>query len=173
MRRDLRVCFVGDSFVAGAGDETALGWVGRVTASAWHRGVALTAYNLGVRRDTSADLRRRAQPEILARLLGAGDAQAVLFSFGANDCTFEDEMPRVPPAASEENAAALLGWAATRWTTLMVGAPPVVHEAAHDARVAALSARLAGLCAALEVPCLDTHTPPLGDPGLAQRRGAR
>ena len=27
MIRDLRICFVGDSFVAGTGDETALGWV--------------------------------------------------------------------------------------------------------------------------------------------------
>ena len=38
MIHDLRICFVGDSFVAGTGDETALGWVGRVTATAWHRG---------------------------------------------------------------------------------------------------------------------------------------
>ncbi|MDO9707331.1 GDSL-type esterase/lipase family protein [Paracraurococcus lichenis] len=159
MSRDLRICFVGDSFVAGAGDETALGWVGRVTASAWHRGVGLTAYNLGVRRDTSADLRRRAEAEVLARLLGAGDAQAVVFSFGANDCTLEDEMPRVPPEVTEENAAALLGWAAARWPVLMVGPPPLAHDAGHDARVAALSDRLGGLCAALDVPFLATHAP--------------
>ena len=143
MIRDLRICFVGDSFVAGAGDETALGWVGRVTAAAWQRGVGLTAYNLGVRRDTSADLRRRTEAEVLARLLGAGTVQAVVFSFGANDCTLEDEMPRVPPEVTEENAAALLGWAAARWPVLMVGPPPLLHDAAHDARVAALSGRLA------------------------------
>ena len=159
MIRDLRICFVGDSFVAGTGDEAALGWVGRVTASAWHRGEGFTAYNLGVRRDTSADLRRRAEPEILARLLGAGTAQAVVFSFGANDCTLEDDMPRVPPEASEENAAALLGWAAARWPVLMVGPPPLAHDAAHDARAAALSARLAALCEAMDLPCLEAHAP--------------
>jgi acyl-CoA thioesterase I len=157
MIRDLRICFVGDSFVAGAGDETALGWVGRVTAAAWHRGVALTAYNLGVRRDTSADLRRRVEAEVLARLLGAGDAQAVVFSFGANDCTLEDEMPRVPPEATEENAAAVLGWSAARWPVLLVGPPPLSHDAAHDARVAALSARLGALCASMDLPFLDVH----------------
>lgn len=159
MIRDLRICFVGDSFVAGAGDETALGWVGRVTAAAWHRGAGFTAYNLGIRRDTSADLRRRAEAEILARLVGAGTEQAVVFSFGANDCTHEDEMPRVPPAATEENAAALLGWAAARWPVLMIGPPPLAYDAAHDARVAALSARLAALCDALALPFLDVHTP--------------
>jgi lysophospholipase L1-like esterase len=157
MIRDLRICFVGDSFVAGAGDEAALGWVGRVTAAAWHRNEGFTAYNLGVRRDTSADLRRRAEAEILARLLGAGTAQAVVFGFGANDCTLEDDMPRVPPDATEENAAALLGWAAARWPVLMVGPPPPAHDAAHDARVAALSGRLAALCDAMELPFLDVH----------------
>jgi lysophospholipase L1-like esterase len=157
MRRDLRFCFVGDSFVAGAGDETGLGWVGRVTAATWQRGVALTAYNLGVRRDTSADLRRRAEAEVLARLLGAGDAQGVVFSFGANDAALEDDMPRVPPETSVENAAALLGWSATRWPTLMVGPPPLAHDAAHDARVAALSARLGALCAAMDLPFLPVH----------------
>lgn len=29
---DLRICFIGDSFVAGVGDETALGWTGRLLA---------------------------------------------------------------------------------------------------------------------------------------------
>ncbi|WP_431270014.1 GDSL-type esterase/lipase family protein [Dankookia sp. P2] len=159
MIRDLRVCFVGDSFVAGTGDEAALGWVGRVAAAAWHRGEGFAAYNLGIRRDTSADLRRRAEPEILARLLGAGTAQAVVFSFGANDCTLEDDMPRVPPEVTEENAAALLGWAATRWPVLMVGPPPLAHDAAHDKRVAALSGRLAALCDAMDLPYLALHAP--------------
>jgi lysophospholipase L1-like esterase len=170
MIRDLRICFVGDSFVAGAGDETALGWVGRVTAAAWYRGVALTAYNLGVRRDTSADLRRRTEAEVLARLLGAGDAQAVVFSFGANDAALEDEMPRVPPEVTEENAAALLGWSAARWPTLMVGPPPLAHDAGHDARVAALSTQLGALCEAMEVPFLATHAPLAA--GTAWRNGA-
>jgi acyl-CoA thioesterase I len=159
MIRDLRICFVGDSFVAGTGDETALGWVGRVTATAWHRGAGFTAYNLGVRRDTSADLRRRAESEVLARLLGAGTAKAVVFSFGGNDCTHEDEMPRVPPEVTEENAAALLGWAAARWPVLMVGPPPLLHDAGHDARVAVLSARLAALCDDMDLPFLDVHAP--------------
>jgi lysophospholipase L1-like esterase len=82
-----------------------------------------------------------------------------VFSFGANDCTLEDEMPRVPPEVTEENAAALLGWAAARWPVLMVGPPPLAHDAAHDARVAALSRRLAALCDVMDLAFLDAHAP--------------
>ena len=45
---DIRICFVGDSFVNGIGDETALGWVGRVCALAHTHGFPLTSYNLGI-----------------------------------------------------------------------------------------------------------------------------
>jgi lysophospholipase L1-like esterase len=171
MRRDIRICCVGDSFTAGAGDETGLGWVGRVAAAAWHRGVELTAYNLGVRRDTSADIRRRAEPEVLARLLGAaGSVHAVVFCFGVNDTTFEDGMPRVPPEATFENARALLAWSMARWPTLMLGPPPAAHDAAQDARVAALEPRLALIAAGLDVPFLPLHA--ALSAGTAWRAGA-
>jgi acyl-CoA thioesterase I len=156
--RDLRICFVGDSFVAGAGDETGLGWVGRVTAAAWHRGCGVTAYNLGVRRDTSADILRRAEAEVLARLLGnPGDGRAVVFSFGANDATHEDEAPRVPPEQTVAHALELLSWAEERWPVLVLGVPPLAHDAAHDARAAALEPLLAEVAAELELPFLPLH----------------
>lgn len=52
--RDVRACFVGDSYVAGTGDPAALGWVGRVAAAAIASGVRLSAYNLGIRGDTAS-----------------------------------------------------------------------------------------------------------------------
>ncbi|MBL6456188.1 GDSL family lipase [Belnapia sp. T6] len=160
MTHDLRFCCVGDSFTAGAGDETALGWVGRITAAAWHRGVAATAYNLGIRRDTSADIRRRTEAEVLARLLATGgDTHAVIFCFGANDTVLEDGLPRVPLEATLDNAAEVLSWSAARWPTLMLGPPPLLHEAEHDARVAALSPELAAVAAAMQVPFLPLHAP--------------
>ena len=55
----MRLCFIGDSLVNGTGDPTGLGWVGRVTASARRRGHDVTTYNLGIRRDTSADIAAR------------------------------------------------------------------------------------------------------------------
>lgn len=46
---DLRVCFVGDSFVAGVGDPQHLGWTGRIAARTYQAGQPLTSYVLGVR----------------------------------------------------------------------------------------------------------------------------
>jgi hypothetical protein len=52
----MRICFVGDSLVNGTGDPVGLGWVGRACAAARRRGHEVTCYNLGIRRDTSADI---------------------------------------------------------------------------------------------------------------------
>ena len=79
-------------------------------------------------------------------------------------------MPRVPPEVTEENAAALLGWAAARWPVLMVGPPPLLHDAAHDARAAALSDRLGALCDDMDLPFLAVHAPLSA--GHAWRNGA-
>ena len=51
--------------VNGVGDAEGLGWRGRAVAAALGAGVELTAYDLGVRRDTSADVRARWEREAL------------------------------------------------------------------------------------------------------------
>ena len=63
--RDRRILFFGDSFVAGVGDPTGLGWVGRVVAAALRRRPA--ADGVQPRRATRHVGRRRAR---------AGDAEA-------------------------------------------------------------------------------------------------
>src|SRR3954465_12905136 len=70
MTRDLRICFVGDSFVAGIGDPLCHGWAGRLTARTIADGQPLTSYNLGVRRQTSSDILTRWQYECDRRLQG-------------------------------------------------------------------------------------------------------
>ena len=64
----MRICFVGDSFVNGTGDPDCLGWAGRVCAAAQHDGHDITYYNLGVRRETTADIRDRWEREVSCRL---------------------------------------------------------------------------------------------------------
>ena len=65
---DRRVFFVGDSYVAGVGDPERRGWVGRAGgADATATACPITAYNLGVRRDTSDDIARRWAAEVAAR----------------------------------------------------------------------------------------------------------
>lgn len=160
---DLRVCFVGDSFVNGTGDDEALSWAGRVCRAARGRGVPLTCYDLGVRRDTSTLIQRRCAAEVATRLDGVRCDGRVVFSFGANDATHEAGRPRVEPAATLANARALLAWSRERYPTLMAGPPPMADDPAHDARVAMLSAALDRLCAELGIPFLDLHGPLSGD----------
>jgi hypothetical protein len=62
-----RVFSVGDSFVAGVGDPDQRGWVGRLAARSHRDGAPITAYNLGVRRDTSDEVCRRWASEVAVR----------------------------------------------------------------------------------------------------------
>lgn len=153
--KDQRVCFVGDSFVAGVGDPQHLGWVGRLAARTHREGHALSAYNLGVRGQTSRDVRHRWLAQCAPRL-PPGCAGRVVFSFGVNDTTVEDGLQRVPPSDSRRNLAAVLaGAAAARWPALVVGPPPVA-DPAHNARIAALEAVLRGVCYNLNVGYIAT-----------------
>ncbi|MEV6277125.1 GDSL-type esterase/lipase family protein [Nocardia sp. NPDC051832] len=161
MSADVRVCFVGDSFVAGVGDPLLLGWAGRLGQRAVDDGVALTAYNLGVRRQTSADVLNRFASECEQRLLPGTDARVVV-SFGVNDTTYENGGPRVDPEGSAANLTELLGQAAERgWQVLMV-APPPISEAEQNARTAELDERFAEICAAAAVPYVQVHQALLG-----------
>ena len=59
----MRICFIGDSFVNGTGDDDCLGWTGRICSAARRRGRDITLYNLGIRRDTTADIAARWERE--------------------------------------------------------------------------------------------------------------
>ncbi|MGY1638010.1 GDSL-type esterase/lipase family protein [Geodermatophilus sp. SYSU D00742] len=151
MTRDLRVCFVGDSFVAGVGDPEHLGWVGRLCARTHRAGQPLTAYGLGVRRQTSRDVRARIAAECAPRLSAEWDSRVVV-SFGVNDTTVEDGALRVPPEESAGNLAAVLAEAAAaRWSALVVGPPPIA-DPGQDQRIAGLDVRFRQVCAGAGVP---------------------
>ena len=115
--KDLRICFVGDSFTNGTLDPSALGWAGRVCVQAVAAGHLLTYYNLGVRRETSSEIMTRWLAEVRPRL-PPGDDGRLVFSFGANDTTIEDGRSRVPVEQSLTNAHAMLSEAAQRWPVL-------------------------------------------------------
>lgn len=156
MTNDIRICFVGDSFVNGTNDETALGWAGRVIAAAHAAGHPVTGYNLGIRRDTSQDVRRRWQSECSPRLPDGCDGR-IVFSFGVNDTVLENGAPRVPLAATGANARAILR-GASRYKLLMLGPPPV-DEAAQNERIMQVSKTLAQEARVLGVPFIDLFSP--------------
>jgi len=143
--RDVRVVAVGDSFVAGVGDPEYRGWLGRVAAATDRSLVALTVYNLGVRRDTSVDVAARWRAECSAR--SAGAENRLLISFGVNDTAIEDAVGRrVPTATSEHNLRTLIAAARVMGLeVLVVGPPPVEHET-QNARIRVLDRRFAAVC---------------------------
>jgi len=149
---DHRICFVGDSFVHGTADADCLGWAGRVAAAARKYGYDLTAYNLGVRRDTSADIAARWQHECAMRL-PEGCSQYLVFSFGANDMTTEGKALRVPVTDSIANFHSIISKATARYPTLVIGPLPV-SDAAQDNRIEELCKLYAQTAKELGVPYL-------------------
>lgn len=132
---DVRACFFGDSFVAGVGDSTGLGWVGRVSSMAQASGVRLTSYNLGVRGQTSCEVAVRVPLESPARLADAEDPRLIL-SFGVNDTTVRNGRTR---ASIEEGVTAvrsLIEHATGASCVFLVG-PPAVADPQQNEQVGA------------------------------------
>lgn len=148
---DLRALVFGDSFVAGVGDQRGQGWVGRVVAAASAAGRPLTAYSLGVRRETSVEVAVRWRFEAMPRLARDADCR-VVFAVGANDTTIERHGPRVPVDRSRLALGTMLDQAAELNLPAAVAGPPPVGDAAQRARVVALSDAFAELCAERGVP---------------------
>lgn len=153
----MRVCFLGESFVNGTGDPECLGWTGRVCRAAWQHGFEVTSYNLGIRRETSTELRQRWQPEVERRLPSAAEGR-IVFSFGTNDMTLENGACRVEIEESLENLRAILTAAKQRFPVLMVSAPAIA-DPEQTARIEVLSSRMSIVCQKLDVPYLDVVTP--------------
>lgn len=149
----MRVCFLGESFVNGTGDPECLGWSGRLCRATWQRGLDLTYYNLGIRRETSTELRNRWLSEVRLRLPPDVDGRLV-FSFGVNDTAWQNGQTRVSIAHSIENVQQILKAAKAQFPVLVVGAPPVL-DAEHTARIEALSEQMAIVAQELDVPYLE------------------
>ncbi|MEV6972008.1 GDSL-type esterase/lipase family protein [Kitasatospora sp. NPDC093806] len=166
MVEDMRICFIGDSFVQGVGDPEYRGWVGRVLEAS---GGGITAFNLGVRRNTSEDVAERWRREVLPRTAPGADNRLVV-SFGSNDAILENGAVRVGPERCLENLASILDESLDESLSravlpLVVGPPPVVVAGdGHLRRTAALAEGMAALCASRHVPFVDTTLRLADDP---------
>jgi lysophospholipase L1-like esterase len=153
---DLRACFLGDSYTAGAGDDTGLGWVGRVWAAARGEGADLTAYNLGVRGETGPQIAARAAAELPPRL-ALGDSHAMVFSFGSNDFS-----KGVTESESLAAAGRLLDLAERAGIPAFVLSSPVfIDEPERDWQSSAFSAALGQLCVTRDAHWLDLRATPM------------
>ena len=156
---EVRICFVGDSFVNGTGDPECLGWTGRICVNANKKGYDITYYNLGIRRDTSTDIANRWLQEVSLRLPKEYDGR-IVFSFGLNDTTVENGKTRVEFTKSIENTYKILSEAKQLYPVLMVGPAPYVdtEDNQRKQRTADLSKQFAHVCHELNVPYLDVFS---------------
>lgn len=146
------ISFFGDSLVNGVNDPDYIGWVGRLCAEARTRGCSMTVYNLGIRRNTSADLLARWKDE-LARREAPGDSMYLVFACGVADMVLEDGSPRISIEQSVANVRKLVEDAKAQHPVLFVGPPPVA-DPDFTSRVMKLDAAYAAMFREIQVPYL-------------------
>lgn len=170
-----RICFIGDAFTVGAGDETALGWTGRLAANEWAGNHDITLYNLGIRGNSTRMIGERWRRECEARIPASANGRLV-FMFGGNDA--KEEVGRgieVPLEESVANARAILSEASQWLPTLWIGLMPMNDAIPYpqllsgpqyrfsNERQQAYNDRYAAVAAEIGVPFLDLHTPLMSD----------
>lgn len=153
--RDIRICYVGDSFVNGTGDPIKLGWTGRLSASSQNDNRGITHYNLGIRRDTSENVLKRWEAECQARLPEVSENK-VVFSFGVNDTVVESGQKRVSLENSIENARKILLKASRKYDVIMIGMPPIDDEEQNKV-IKELDTKYQVLCNELNIPYLSIY----------------
>ncbi len=155
-RRDVGLCFIGASTTAGYGDPKGLGWVGRVVSRTQHADLDLTAYNLGVRGNTSADVMSRWRDECGPRWAGRSERRLVI-SVGAADVLTGASMAR-----SRLNLANILDEASSSGiAAFVVGLTPGL-DAELNARIEQLAQAQADVCARRDVTYVDCFRPLVG-----------
>lgn len=151
--RDVALVFLGSSLVAGVGDPKGQGWVTRVVGRTLHPDLELTAYNLGVRGDTSVDLLNRWTTEVPLRWVGRTERRVVI-SIGTDDV-----LGGISLARHRLNLANLLDDAATTGVGSFVVSPPPTDDPDLNERLEVLVDAQADVCARRGVTFVDCFAP--------------
>ncbi|WP_010542086.1 SGNH/GDSL hydrolase family protein [Dietzia alimentaria] len=150
--RDLPVCIIGDSLVAGYGDETGRGWTAHLVEAGLGVGLQIQAAVAGVGGDTSEMILDRWDE--VDRRRAAFPTTAVIAQFGVNDAIEHEGEIRVDEAGT---ARALRGMIerTPQGQFLVVGPPPVAWDEVNE-RIAVRSKAMAQVCAESGVPFVPT-----------------
>ena len=152
-QRDVALVFLGASMVAGVGDPKGQGWVTRVVGRTQHPDLALTAYNLGVRGDTTADLLGRWKSECAPRWAGRSEKRLVV-SIGGNDAA-----AGVSLARHRLNLANILDDAASAGIGTFVVSPAPTDDAEVNEKLDVLVEAQGDVCSRRGVPFVDCFSP--------------
>jgi len=151
--RDIGLVFIGDGYVSGYGDPKGSGWVSRVVGRTEHVDVDVTAYQLGVRGDSSADVLRRWHTEASPRWNGRSEKRLVV-AVGHNDAVKNMSTARV-----RLNLANILDDAAATGVAVFAVGPPPTMDAELNARLEIVVEAQADVCARRGVPYVDCYRP--------------
>ena len=150
---DMRLIFIGDSIVAGSGDDECRGWVGRVGSATRRAGVDHTPYNLGIGGDTAADVLARWEQEVLRRLNPEIDNRLVV-QVGVNDA--RDGVERDHDDSARDLRGFVDGARGAGLEPLVVGPIPT-RQPDESARIGALSQRFGSVCADSGAAFIEVH----------------
>ncbi|NWG15446.1 MAG: hypothetical protein HXY41_02310 [Chloroflexi bacterium] len=153
----MKIVFLGDSLTQGT---FGVGYVDRVAAALpGHRFI-----NEGVNGDTSLNLYRRVEKDVLAYrpdgvfvMVGVNDALSLSEPAIRTYYRFAKRVPGglVSPIAFRENMRALLGKLAHAGLMIWVALPPLEYRPAQVAALRELNAYAGQICAELDIPALD------------------
>jgi lysophospholipase L1-like esterase len=150
---DMRLIFIGDSIVAGSGDDECRGWVGRVGSASRRAGVDHTPYNLGIGGDTTADVLARWEQEVTRRL-NPDIENRLAIQVGVNDA--RDGVERDRDASAADLATLVEGVRGAGLEPLVVGPTPTAQPPESE-RIGALSDRFARICADRAIAFVELH----------------
>jgi lysophospholipase L1-like esterase len=150
---DMRLIFIGDSIVAGSGDDECRGWVGRVGSATRRSGVDHTPYNLGIGGNTAADVLARWEDEVTRRLNPEIDNRLVV-QVGVNDA--RDGVERDHDDCARDLASFIEGARGAGLEPLVVGPIPT-RQSDESERIGALSRRFGEVCADRKTAFIEVH----------------
>jgi lysophospholipase L1-like esterase len=173
-----RVCFIGASTVEGQGDETGLGWAGRLAVMSREAGHLFAAYNLGIRGQTLRQIGERALAECGARIQDR-DRDLIVLGTGMNDLArIGTGAFRTPRRRVLEDLSVLVGGLGKLAAVIVVGPFPVCEAGMpfrselsgmtfdfRNADIEEATRSYTEICAEQRVPFLDLFPALSDDPG--------
>jgi acyl-CoA thioesterase-1 len=151
--RDLCVVTLGGALAAGLGDPRSQGWVTRVMARSARDDLRLTAYNLSVAGDTTAEVLKRVTAEAPARWAGHEDRRLVV------SAGLEDARTSVSIARHRLNLANVLDSAGNAGIGTFVVGPAPTGEDGMDDSLERYAEAQADVCDRRGVPFVDCMSP--------------
>jgi lysophospholipase L1-like esterase len=148
---------LGDSHLAGVGDPTRLGWIGRVLATCRRRGRGFSTRSLVAADATSLELVSR-WTYAPRPLKAETDARAVI-SYGVADAAAGGLPSREPDRRSIKHLGVLLDEMTAAGLGVYVVGPAPVSETEHRRRIGDLSAAFGPVCEERQVPYASVFEP--------------